>query len=314
MLAMWILLGLLVIGLLVILAASWRLCGTVVAPKRPGPKEMFDAEVQRGRIDRAKWDGEYRREEFFVESPRGYRLCCALIPAKEGASFADGRRRVVIFAHGYGFSLAGSVKYVDIFRDLGFACILYDHRNHGRSDKATTTMGHFESLDLCCIVDWARSRFGEDAVVGTHGESMGAATVMLHAALDPKLAFVVEDCGYSDLYAELGHCTVRDMHLPRFPFLQIACVMAYFRTGVWFPHVVPKHAVAKSGGVPMLFVHGDSDDFVPTRMIYEVYEAKRTGKKRLRVFPNSAHAQSFWNNKAAYTEEVTAFLRENGVI
>jgi uncharacterized protein len=69
------------------------------------------------------------------------------------------------------------------------------------SGKAVTTMGYYEARDLKKVCDYIRAKFSEEIILGTHGESMGAATVMMNAPLDQQLAFVIEDCGYSDLSA-----------------------------------------------------------------------------------------------------------------
>ena len=59
--------------------------------------------------------------------------------------------------------------------------------------------------------------------------------------------------------------------------------------------------------LPMLFIHGDADDFVPTRMVYPLYEAK-PGEKELWVVPGAAHAMSYRDNRAEYTRRVAEFV------
>ena len=207
----------------------------------------------------------------------------------------------------------GSTKYVPAFRALGFNCILYDHRNHGESDKAPTSMGYYEARDLAAVCDYARSRFGENCVLGTHGESMGGAIVMLHTALDDRLAFCVEDCGYADLWQQLAYNVKKNCHLPAFPFLYAASGMAALRGGVRFSRVKPVEAVRHAEKLPMLFIHGAEDDFVPTQMVHEVYAAK-PGIKRLRIFPKAKHAESCNLYPQEYAQELEAFLRENGIV
>jgi fermentation-respiration switch protein FrsA (DUF1100 family) len=190
---------------------------------------------------------------------------------------------------------------------------LYDHRNHGLSGKAPTTMGYDEAGDLSAVCDWARGRFGQDCLLGTHGESMGAATVMLHAPQYPGLAFVIEDCGYSDLRAQLKHNVRQTYHLPYCPFVPLASLFSKLRGGVYFHEVVPVEAVARCGSTPMLFIHGEKDDFVPYPMVFDVYSAK-PGTKELKTFPNAAHAESYGSDPREYRRCVSAFLHDVGVI
>jgi len=71
-------------------------------------------------------------------------------------------------------------------------------------------------------------------------------------------------------------------------------------------------AVAKID-VPMLFCQGDNDTFVPTRMIYDVYNAKKD-KKRLQLFEGSKHAESIWDHTEQYAQVLHDFLKDYNVI
>ncbi len=304
---------------LISVAAAYALIGglrvstMILHPRAHAYDTVVDKEVERGNFTRAWYDENVRLEEFTICSPFGYDLHCALWPRGEGEPFADGKRRVAVFAHGYTYCLLGGVKYASIFHGLGFDCVLYDHRNHGLSGRAPTTMGFYEAKDLAVVCAWARERFGGDALIGTHGESMGAATVMLHAAQDERLAFAVEDCGYSDLNAEMRHAMRRQYHVPAYPALPVASLLSRLRGGVSFGSVVPKDALRACAHVPMLFVHGDADDLVPFSMLKENYEAKAGIKKMLTV-AGADHAGCYRSDNGVYRKTVTDFLLENSVI
>jgi len=309
----WIIVGILALLLAAVIFVAWALSSMIVHPKVWDYYKCVDEEVSRGNFTREWFDGECKLEEFYLPSQYGYRLHCALWPHKQGACFEDGKARVAVIVHGYTYCLIGSLKYAAILHELGFDCVLYDHRNHGLSDKAPTTMGYYESRDLSTVCDWARERFGSDCVLGTHGESMGAATVMLHASQYPGLAFVIEDCGYSDLRAQLKHNVKQMYHLPYSPFVPLASLLSRLRGGVYFRNVVPVESVAKCDTLPMLFIHGEKDDFVPFPMVHEVYSAK-PGKKQIKTFPNAKHAESFTSDPQEYRACVSAFLLDAGVI
>ena len=305
-----ILLGLLVIG---ILAVSWVLSGMVVQPKRWDYMKSLEEEMKRGGFTRAEYDA-LPREESYLPSTFGYDIHVMTLPRPEGPAFPDGKRRVAVIAHGYSYTLFGSVKYAQLFRKLGFDCVLSDQRNHGLSGRAPTTMGWCEAEDLATVCAYARRRFGEDCVLGTHGESMGGATVLMHAPTDESLAFVVEDCGYSSLPDQLAFDMRAVYHLPRFPFLAIASVFSRLRGGIAFRQVMPRDRVAAvKAELPMLFIHGMADDFVPSYMVFENYGAKR-GVKGLLLFPGAVHACSFFTDRVSYGQRLEAFLRENEII
>lgn len=303
----------LIIAVIAIVLVSWKLSNMIVRPNVANPDQCYLEEIEKGKIDKEKYEHTYKRKDFTLTSEFGYQLSCSFIPRREDVSFDNQRERVVVIVHGYTFCQFGSVKYIDIFRNLGFNCVIYDHRNHGYSDRTTTTMGYYEARDLKQICDWAREKLGEGTIVGTHGESMGAATVMVNASLDDKLAFVIEDCGYHNLPELLAYHLKMTYHLPRFPFLYTASLMSKLRGGIFFHQVMPSKEVAKCESIPMLFLHGELDDFVPTYMIKEAYNAKK-GYRRMKLFANAAHAESYWSNQSEYRKEIEEFLKDTKII
>lgn len=309
----WILLAGLGAALLAVLIVSYRFSSMVVRPDVRSYDAGLQEEIRRGGIDPDRY-AQYRMEEFTLPSAFGCLLHGIILYKKDGASFPDGRERVAVFAHGYTDTLFGCFKYADILRENGFQCVLFDERNHGKSSKRPTTMGAHEALDVAAVCAFARERFGQDCVLGTYGESMGAATVMLHAPTDDNLAFVIEDCGYSDLIDELASCLKTTYHLPKYPFTPAASLLSWLRGGVRFSTVRPAAAVAACPeSLPMLFIHGMDDTFVPADMVLVNYAAKR-GKRAIHRFPDAAHAQSCYNHPAEYRRVVTAFLADYGII
>jgi fermentation-respiration switch protein FrsA (DUF1100 family) len=312
--AVWILLALCALALVFVLAVAWKLSTMVVRPRLWDYDKSFDEEIKHGAFTKEQFANELPHEELYIDSPFGYKLHAMVFPAKEGAAFPDGRARVAVMAHGYTYTLYGGVKYVRVFRELGFACILYDERNHGKSGRAPTSMGYYEAQDLSAVCTWARARFGEDCVLGTHGESMGAAIVMMHAPTDERLAFAVEDCGYCGLRDEVTHELKALLHLPPWPIVPLANVFVKLRGGVDFDKVRSAGAVARCReDLPMLFIHGAKDNFVPFWMLDVNYSAKR-GAKEKAVFPEAAHAESWFKYPEQYAKTVEAFLKKYNVI
>jgi len=310
---LYILFALLAAALLLSILVGWKVSSMILHPKNWPYDTIVDEEEKRGHFTREWFEQTVRLEEFSLRSPFGYNLHCALWPHDGACAFADGKPRVAVIVHGFTYCLLGGIKYASIFHALGFDCVLYDHRNHGLSDRALTTMGVLEARDLSAICDWARERFGPEAILGTHGESMGASTVMLHASQYPSLSFAIEDCGYSDLNGELRFALTHRFHMPWFPILPIASLFSRLRGGVLFGSVVPKRSLYQCASLPMLFIHGDADELVPFFMLAENYEAK-PGKKRMQVFPGASHADCYRADPAAYAKCVTEFLAENGLL
>ena len=94
--------------------------------------------------------------------------------------------------------------------------------------------------------------------------------------------------------------------LPEFPVMYTTSLLCKIRNGWSFSEASPLRQVTKSK-LPMLFIHGDSDTFVPTWMVHKLYAAKPE-PKQLWIVPNTAHALSFRNHPEDYTIKVGDFL------
>ena len=302
--AVWVMIAAL---LAILWGVGWRLSDFALNPKRFDPELTRKEELERCGVTGAEYDA-WPKESFSLQSRYGYRLCGHLLPVSQQQ---QGPARVVVMVHGHGTNRDAELSYAVLFRSLGYHTVLYDHRTFGESDRRPTTMGKCEAEDLETVCNWVRRRFGEDCILGTHGVSMGGATVMLHSAMDDKLAFVVEDCGYSDLTAQLSFVMRTVYHLPPRLLMPLCYLVAWMRTGVWFPKVRPAEAVAKSE-MPMLFIHGALDTYVPFWMLQANFDAKTKGIKKQQVFENAAHAMSFASDPELYRRTVTEFLQQIG--
>ncbi len=269
-------------------------------PVRP-VEETFKTEVEAGVLDPEQFE-QLPKEEVRIPSPFGYELYGLYFPV-------PGSRKTVIIAHGITYTLYGSVKYMEVFRAAGYNALLYDHRRHGRSGGADTGYGYYEAHDLKACVDWVLARHGQDALVGTHGESLGAATALLHAALDPRVHFVVADCPFASAREVFAYRLQQDFHLPAFPLIPIASLINKLRGGWFFGEVSPLRAVSSIKGA-LLFIHGAEDDFVPPHHSERLYARATSSLKRLWLAPGAKHAESLFKQREAYTQQVQAFLAE----
>ena len=62
----------------------------------------------------------------------------------------------------------------------------------------------------------------------------------------------------------------------------------------------------KKAKVPILFIHGDADTFVPCSMCEEIYENCAAPKKKL-LIQGAAHAESYYKDKEAYEKALDDF-------
>lgn len=296
-------------GFAVLVVGCWWLCNIALNPKEMTETEARQVELERAGLTEADF-AAWEKQSFTLQSRYNYQLYGEVYPAPKHPQ--NTLARVVVLVHGHAANHYAMLSFAAMFRELGFDVIAYDQRNYGRSAHKPTTMGAYEADDLETVCAWARKRYGADCILGTHGVSMGAATVMLHSARDHNLAFVVEDCGYCDLEAQLQAVIKNFLHLPAC-LLAPCYVLIKLRTGVWFPDIKPAQAVSNSGKVPMLFVHGAKDSFVPFAMLEQNYAAKTSGLRCKQAFENAGHAQALGSDRALYHRTVQDFLQQIGI-
>lgn len=61
--------------------------------------------------------------------------------------------------------------------------------------------------------------------------------------------------------------------------------------------------------VPILFIHGSADTFVPCSMCDEIYERCASPKRKL-IVEGAAHAESYYKDMESYEKELTDFIDE----
>ena len=192
--------------------------------------------------------------------------------------------------------------------DLRYNILLPDLHYHGRSEGRAIRMGWLDRLDVLRWMEVANALFGGNTQMVVHGISMGAATTMMVAG-EPQRPYVkcfVEDCGYTSVWDEFSNELKTSFGLPAFPLMYTASWLCDLKYGWNFREASALAQVAKCE-LPMLFIHGDADDYVPTWMVYPLYEAK-PGEKELWLVPGAGHAYSYRDNREEYTAVVRAFV------
>lgn len=304
---LWNLFGVIVLFCLtVIFFLSWILSQVILRPRTGSSQEIMERLIREKRMTREYFDALEQRE-FEIASKFGYMLSCLLLQDRE---FEREKKKLVILCHGYTMAKLSMISYAKIFLSLGYLVLLYDHRNHGESGKIFTSMGYYESKDLETVLDYCFDYYGKDLKVITFGESMGAATVLLNLKEEERLCGVIADCGYSNLKGLLKHQLKNRFHLPPYPFIFIADFLFWLRGRFRLDQVCPMEAV-KNSHIPVFFIHGATDLYVPTKMSEEMYQQKK-GKKKLYLCEGAAHAKSIVMDEKEYDRQVKEFLKEIG--
>jgi len=245
----------------------------------------------------------YEKEVVLLKSDYKYNLY--------GEYYSNGSSKTIILCHGYGYNMIGSIKYIKIFRDLGFNTLIYDHRYHGKSGGKSVTFGYVEKRDLAKWVDWISDRV-PNGVIGTHGVSMGGATVIQHAAIDSRVSFVIADCPYEDVYKEVKYITKRDYVVPTFLAVYVSSFYSLVRGGGLYSQISPIKVV-NTFQAPILLIHGKDDKYILPSHTVNLYN-KRFKDKELYLVEDAKHAKAYQEDKEEYTNRVYSFLTKYKII
>lgn len=198
-------------------------------------------------------------------------------------------------------------------RQLGYNILLPDLYGHGLSGGTEVQMGWKDRFDILRWTEEANHLFGGNTEMVVHGISMGAATTMCVSGevqqgiyQQPFIKCFVEDCGYTSAWDEFKGELKNQFGLPAFPLLYVASTLCHIEYGWSFQEASPLEQVKKCT-LPMLFIHGDADTFVPTWMVHPLYEAK-PAPKELWIVPGAEHAVAYKENTEAYTRKVRDFV------
>lgn len=212
----------------------------------------------------------------------------------------------VITVHGYTSEGINMSSYAKNYYDIGYNVLIPDLRSHGLSEGDYIGMGWDDRLD---IIDWINTilEYNPNAEIVLHGVSMGAATVSMVSGEDlpSNVKAIVADCGYTSVWDEFAYQLDDLFSLPEFPILNVSSLVAKVRAGYFLGEASTLKQVAKSK-TPILFIHGDEDDFVPYYMMEELYNATSSEKEMLTI-KNAGHAKASEVDPETYWTTVSNF-------
>ena len=247
-------------------------------------------------------------EDVYQTSFDGLRLHATYFPALE--EYAN-KRKVAICFHGY--TSQGMSDYIglsDYYLKRGYAMLLPDARAHGESEGEYIGFGCLDRKDALVWINWVIQELGEDVGIVRHGTSMGGATVLMASGLElpGQVKGIVSDCAFTSPKEVFTHVLHSMYHLPAFPAIPGADILNRRLAGYGMDECNAKREVAKAK-VPILFIHGTKDTFVPYHMCREIYDCCASPKKILEV-EGAAHAESYYKDTESYERALDDFFGE----
>ena len=291
-----------------------------------GAKVLYDRVIPRQEklrvdlnefADMAKWE-EYKKimtpnkewimaqtlEDIDIKARDGIKLHGYFLPAEKPPD------RLVIGCHGYtSCGMNDFPSHARFFHEQGFDVLILDLRAHGKSEGNYVGFGILARYDLLEWIRYVNKRFEGKKKLLLHGTSMGGATVLMASGFKEVQSCVkgiVADCAFTSPNDIFAHVLKKNYHLPPFPIMNINNEMCKKTAGYSFKEYTTLDALG-TNKIPVLFVHGKADKFVPTWMTEKNYEAAVCEKELLWV-ENAGHGSGYYENKPLYEEKEKEFI------
>lgn len=220
----------------------------------------------------------------------------------------------VIFCHGYKSEPAWDFAAMyDFYKDQGYNLMYLHMRAHGKSEGKYIGFGALDRYDLVLWAEKAAELFPGSSVF-FHGMSMGAAAILQSAELPlpENVRGLIADCGFSSTNEVFRNLVGKVYHIPATPFINIFELINLVTAGYGFRDADSVRSMQRSN-LPLLYICGDSDVYVPADMAMRIYDACKAPKELLLV-PGAGHAASYMleteKYKCAVTEFITKYRRE----
>lgn len=250
-----------------------------------------------------KWWDKHNAERISIESFDGLNLSALYVKNEVETN------KIVIFSHGYSASATSMVLYAPTYYDLGYDVISVDNRSHGKSEGDIIGMGYFESKDMLSWINKAIEIKGDDCEIVLHGVSMGASTMcsVSNKDIEKNVKCIISDCAYDNAEEVYTHLLKSEYNLPKFPIINALELICKVRGNYLLSDADITNSVANSK-VPILFIHGSEDTFVPVYMAKNLYNATPKDKRELYIVNGASHAASIMINKDEYIEKITDWI------
>lgn len=221
-------------------------------------------------------------------------------------------KRIVIAMHGWRSSWAEDFGMIsEFFHDNGCHVLYAEQRGQNNSGGEYMGFGLTERYDCLEWINWVNSQECGDLPVYLCGVSMGASTVLMAAGshLPGNVHGIIADCGYTSPHAIWKHVAKNSLHVYYDNWVSnIADEIC--RKKIQFSSKDYSCIEAMENcRVPVLFIHGTDDDFVPVEMTYENYKACAS-QRRLLIIPGAGHGMSYVVDKKLYEQTLGQFWRD----
>lgn len=204
-----------------------------------------------------------------------------------------------IILHGYRSNPSSVLTIGEHFSEKGYNVLIPSMRACADSEGEYVGMGWLDKEDLKCWINLIIEE-NKNAEIILHGSSMGAATVLMASGdeLPANVKNIIADSGYTSVWDIFASEAKARFNLPEFPVLNMFQIVANRKAKYDIKEASSLEQVKKSK-TPILFIHGDKDDFVPEYMCEKLYDATNCKKEKI-IIHGAGHTDGKYREPEKY--------------
>ena len=204
-----------------------------------------------------------------------------------------------IILHGYRSNPSSVLTIGEHFSEKGYNVLIPSMRACADSEGEYVGMGWLDKEDLKCWINLIIEE-NKNAEIILHGSSMGAATVLMASGdeLPANVKNIIADSGYTSVWDIFASEAKARFNLPEFPVLNMFQIVANRKAKYDIKEASSLEQVKKSK-TPILFIHGDKDDFVPEYMCEKLYDATNCKKEKI-IIHGAGHTDGIYREPEKY--------------
>ncbi|GAB4453418.1 MAG: alpha/beta hydrolase [Anaerolineae bacterium] len=237
-------------------------------------------------------------QDITLTSADGLKLAGWFIPGS--------RPEAIILVHGINANRQVMLPTAAILAEAGYPLLLVDLRGHGQSDPSHVTYGYREALDVQAAADFLARQPGIEQI-GALGLSLGGATVIRAAAIEPRIGPLVVQGTFSSLPGAIDDAFEGMSIFPRWPFAPLFVAVAERQLGLNAEMVDSRRDLAVMAPRPLLIIHGRQDHLFPVYHAEEMYRAAPQ-PKWLWIIEDMGHGDPAQSHTDEYRARVLTFF------
>jgi hypothetical protein len=199
-------------------------------------------------------------------------------------------RKVILYLHGKGKNISANAKHANRLMRMGFSVLVIDYRGYGKSDGSSPSESTVYT-DAQTAWDYLIEKGFKPHQIMIYGHSLGGAIAIDLAVKHPDAMGMIVDASFTSI-SEMASLD------PKYRIFPIDLLIHQRFDSI---------AKVRSLAIPVLYIHGTNDDFIPPAMSQRLYEAT-SSKKQIVLIPNGGHNNNASTNEPLYLNSIRSFF------